>query len=46
METEELTIGRVHHGRNIRRTRIEKNMNQEGLSELVLHNNNSLSEFG
>ena len=24
METEELTIGRVHHGRNIRRTRIEK----------------------
>ena len=35
METEELTIGRVHHGRNIRRTRIEKNMNQEGLSELV-----------
>ena len=35
METEELTIGRVHHGRNIRRTRIEKNMNQEGLSELA-----------
>ena len=35
METEELTIGRVHHGRNIRRTRIEKDMNQEGLSELV-----------
>ncbi len=24
METEELTIRRVHHGRNIRRTRIEK----------------------
>ena len=37
METEELTIGRVHHGRNIRRTRIEKDMNQEGLSLSLIH---------
>ena len=29
MEAEELTVGRVHHGHNIRRFRIEKNMNQE-----------------
>ena len=29
METEELTIGRVHHGRNIRRTRIEKNIDKQ-----------------
>ena len=25
MEAEELTVGRVHHGHNIRRFRIEKN---------------------
>ena len=35
MEAEELTVGRVHHGHNIRRFRIEKNMNQEVLSQLV-----------
>ena len=27
MEAEELTVGRVHHGHNIRRFRIEENMN-------------------
>ena len=35
METEELTNGRVHHGRNIRRTRIEKNIKQDALCKLV-----------
>ena len=45
METEELIIGRVHHGRNIRRTRIEKNMNQEGLSELVHLSQPAVSKY-
>lgn len=45
METEELTIGRVHHGRNIRRTRIEKNINQEGLSELVHLSQPAISKY-
>jgi len=45
METEELTIGRVHHGRNIRRTRVEKNMNQEGLSELVHLSQPAVSKY-
>lgn len=35
MEEEELTSGKIHHGHNIRRTRIEKDMNQEALSKLV-----------
>lgn len=35
MEAEELTTGRVHHGHNIRRIRIEKQLNQEALSKLV-----------
>ena len=45
METEELTIGRDHHGRNIRRTRIEKDMNQEGLSELVHLSQPAVSKY-
>lgn len=45
METEELTMGRVHHGRNIRRTRIEKNMSQEGLSELVHLSQSAVSKY-
>ena len=45
METEELTIGRVHHGLNIRRTRIEKDMNQEGLSELVHLSQPAVSKY-
>ena len=45
METEELIIGRVHHGRNIRRTRVEKNMNQKGLSELVHLSQPAVSKY-
>ena len=45
METEELIIGRVHHRRNIRRTRVEKNMNQEGLSELVHLSQPAVSKY-
>ena len=45
METEELIIGRVHHGRNIRRTRVEKNMNQVGLSELVHLSQPAVSKY-
>ncbi|MCS3198778.1 helix-turn-helix domain-containing protein [Candidatus Bacteroides intestinigallinarum] len=45
METEDLIIGRVHHGRNIRRTRVEKNMNQEGLSELVHLSQPAVSKY-
>ena len=45
METEDLIIGRVHHGRNIRRTRIEKDMNQEGLSELVHLSQPAVSKY-
>ena len=40
-----MTIGRVHHGRNIRRTRIEKDMNQEGLSELVHLSQPAVSKY-
>lgn len=45
METEELTVGRVHHGRNIRRTRIEKNIKQEALSELVHLSQPAISKY-
>ena len=45
MEAEELTVGRVHHGHNIRRFRIEKNMNQEGLSELVHLSQPAVSKY-
>ena len=45
METEELIIGRVHHGRNIRRTRVEKNMNQKGLSELLHLSQPAVSKY-
>ncbi len=40
-----MIIGRVHHGRNIRRTRVEKNMNQEGLSELVHLSQPAVSKY-
>ena len=40
-----MIIGRVHHGRNIRRTRIEKDMNQEGLSELVHLSQPAVSKY-
>lgn len=45
METEELIIGRVHHGRNIRRTRIEKNIKQEALSESVHLSQPAISKY-
>lgn len=45
METEELTIGRVHHGRNIRRTRIEKGIKQEVLSKLVHLSQPAISKY-
>ena len=45
MEAEELTVGRVHHGHNIRRFRIEKNMNQEVLSQLVHLSQSALSKY-
>lgn len=45
METEELTVGRVHHGRNIRRARIEKNIKQEALSELVHLSQPAISKY-
>lgn len=45
MEKEELTVGRVHHGRNIRRTRIEKDMNQDVLSGLVHLSQPAVSKY-
>ena len=45
MEAEELTVGRVHHGHNIRRFRIEKNMNQEVLSQLVHLSQSAVSKY-
>lgn len=45
METEELTVGRVHHGRNIRRARIEKDIKQETLSELVHLSQPAISKY-
>lgn len=45
METKELTISRVHHGRNIRRTRLEKNIKQERLCDLVGMAQSSVSRY-
>ena len=45
MEAEDLTVGRVHHGHNIRRFRIEKNMNQEVLSQLVHLSQSAVSKY-
>ena len=45
MEAEELTVGRVHHVHNIRRFRIEKNMNQEVLSQLVHLSQSAVSKY-
>ena len=45
MEAEELTVGRVHHGHNIRRFRIENNMNQEVLSQLVHLSQSAVSKY-
>lgn len=45
METEELTTGKVHHGHNIRRTRIENNMSQKALSQLVNLSQSAVSKY-
>lgn len=45
METEELIAGRIHHGHNIRRTRIEKNIKQDALSELVHLSQPAISKY-
>ena len=45
MEIEELTTKEVHHGNNIRRFRIEKNMNQETLSKLVNLSQSAVSKY-
>lgn len=45
MEAEELTTGRVHHGHNIRRTRIEKEIKQDALSQLVHLSQPAVSKY-
>ena len=45
METEELNMGRVHHGRNIRRARIEKNIKQDALGDLVHLSQSAVSKY-
>lgn len=45
METEELIIERVHHGRNVHRTRVEKNMSQEEVGELVHLSQPAISKY-
>lgn len=46
METEELQIGRgVHHGHNIRRTRVEKDIKQEAMAQLVHLSQPAISKY-
>lgn len=45
MEAEELMSGRVHHGHNIRRTRIEKNIKQEAMADLVHLSQPAISKY-
>ena len=46
MKTEETVINsKVHHGRNIRRTRMEKNINQDVLSEKVSMSQPTVSRY-
>lgn len=45
METEIMHRGRVHQGRNIKRTRIEKNINQDTLSEKVHMSQPTVSRY-
>lgn len=45
MEAEELTVSNIHHGRNIRRTRIEKNIKQDTLSQLVNMSQSNISKY-
>lgn len=45
METEELQNLNVHHGHNIRRTRIEKGIKQDAMSELVHLSQPAISRY-
>lgn len=45
METEVIHRNRVHQGRNIRRTRLEKNINQDVLSERVHMSQPTVSRY-
>ena len=45
METEELQNPNVHHGHNIRRTRIEKGIKQDAMSELVHLSQPAISRY-
>ena len=45
METEELQNLNVHHGHNIRRTRIEKEIKQDEMSELVHLSQPAISRY-
>ena len=45
METEELQNMNVHHGHNIRRTRIEKGIKQEAMAELVHLSQPAISKY-
>lgn len=46
MEAEKLQItGRVYHGHNIRRTRIEKNIKQDALFDLVHLSQSAISKY-
>lgn len=46
METEELQIGRrVHHGHNIKRTRVEKDIKQEAMAQLVHLSQPAVSKY-
>lgn len=45
MEAEELSVNCVHHGHNIRRTRIEKKIKQDALSELVNMSQSNISKY-
>lgn len=46
MEAEDLTLnGRIHHGRNIKRTRIEKQIKQDALCDLVHLSQSAISKY-
>ena len=46
MEAEDLTLnGRIHHGRNIKRTRIEKHIKQDALCDLVHLSQSAISKY-
>jgi putative DNA-binding protein len=45
METEELQNLNVHHGHNIRRTRIEKDIKQDAMAELVHLSQPAISRY-